>query len=78
MGFVARSERFELPTLGFEVRCSIQLSYERFNDFNVLGAVPNVLALFGSPVAAAFAVAHVIWWCRSMKQCCSRSSIETR
>jgi hypothetical protein len=26
---VARSERFELPTLGFEVRCSIQLSYER-------------------------------------------------
>jgi hypothetical protein len=28
-GVVARSERFELPTLGFEVRCSIQLSYER-------------------------------------------------
>jgi hypothetical protein len=26
---VVRSERFELPTLGFEVRCSIQLSYER-------------------------------------------------
>ena len=26
---MARSERFELPTLGFEVRCSIQLSYER-------------------------------------------------
>jgi hypothetical protein len=26
---LARSERFELPTLGFEVRCSIQLSYER-------------------------------------------------
>jgi hypothetical protein len=29
VGVVARSERFELPTLGFEVRCSIQLSYER-------------------------------------------------
>jgi hypothetical protein len=24
-----RSERFELPTLGIEIRCSIQLSYER-------------------------------------------------
>ena len=27
--FMARSERFELPTYGFVVRCSIQLSYER-------------------------------------------------
>ena len=26
---VARSERFELPTLGIEIRCSIQLSYRR-------------------------------------------------
>jgi hypothetical protein len=26
---LARSERFELPTLGIEIRCSIQLSYER-------------------------------------------------
>ena len=33
-----RSERFELPTLGFEVRCSIQLSYERSNVFNGLRA----------------------------------------
>ena len=31
---LARSERFELPTLGFEVRCSIQLSYERLSLFN--------------------------------------------
>jgi hypothetical protein len=30
---LARSERFELPTLGFEVRCSIQLSYERASLF---------------------------------------------
>jgi hypothetical protein len=29
---VARSERFELPTLGIEIRCSIQLSYERIGD----------------------------------------------
>ena len=27
--YVARSERFELPTPRFEVWCSIQLSYER-------------------------------------------------
>jgi hypothetical protein len=33
---LARSERFELPTLGFEVRCSIQLSYERVSLFNGL------------------------------------------
>ncbi len=26
---MARSERFELLTLGIEIRCSIQLSYER-------------------------------------------------
>jgi hypothetical protein len=25
---MAHSERFELPTLGIEIRCSIQLSYE--------------------------------------------------
>jgi hypothetical protein len=28
-GKVARPERFELPTLWFEARCSIQLSYGR-------------------------------------------------
>ncbi len=28
-GSLARSERFELPALGIEIRCSIQLSYER-------------------------------------------------
>ena len=31
---LARSERFELPTLGFEVRCSIQLSYERMRGLD--------------------------------------------
>src|SRR6266849_4045720 len=40
---LARSERFELPTLGFEVRCSIQLSYERASLFNGLGGKPNFL-----------------------------------
>ena len=33
---MARSERFELPALGIEIRCSIQLSYERINVFNKL------------------------------------------
>jgi hypothetical protein len=40
---MARSERFELPTLGFEVRCSIQLSYERICLFQWVGRVPNFL-----------------------------------
>jgi hypothetical protein len=53
-GHLARSERFELPTLGFEVRCSIQLSYERINDFNDLAAQANFLALLAVVVVAAF------------------------
>jgi hypothetical protein len=40
---MARSERFELPTLGFEVRCSIQLSYERASLFNGLAGRLNPL-----------------------------------
>jgi hypothetical protein len=44
-GALARSERFELPTLGFEVRCSIQLSYERINVFNHLVSNPDSRAL---------------------------------
>jgi hypothetical protein len=44
---LARSERFELPTLGFEVRCSIQLSYERINDFNGLAERPKFLGTVG-------------------------------
>lgn len=42
---LARSERFELPTLGFEVRCSIQLSYERINVFNGLQATYKILGV---------------------------------
>ena len=41
--WLARSERFELPTLGIEIRCSIQLSYERINVFNVLAQGSNFL-----------------------------------
>jgi hypothetical protein len=33
---VARSEGFEPPALGIEIRCSIQLSYERVSLFNAL------------------------------------------
>jgi hypothetical protein len=32
---VAHSERFELPTLGIEIRCSIQLSYECTRVFSM-------------------------------------------
>src|SRR5258708_33292395 len=36
---LARSERFELPTLGIEIRCSIQLSYERLRRLDELASV---------------------------------------
>jgi hypothetical protein len=42
---VARSEGFEPPTLGIEIRCSIQLSYERvrvrLSDLGVRGQRPR-------------------------------------
>jgi hypothetical protein len=41
---LARSEGFEPPALGIEIRCSIQLSYERINKFNNLTAALNFLA----------------------------------
>jgi hypothetical protein len=63
---LARSERFELPTLGIEIRCSIQLSYERVRrvDYQtwpdrasfaslVAGMPPAVLADIGSRALAA-------------------------
>ena len=43
---LAHSERFELPTLGIEIRCSIQLSYECIKDFNGLAERSKFLALF--------------------------------
>ena len=41
---LARSEGFEPPALGIEIRCSIQLSYERAeaSDIRVAGAVLRV------------------------------------
>ena len=39
---MARSEGFEPPTLGIEIRCSIQLSYERVCLFNSLAEKPEV------------------------------------
>ena len=63
---VARSERFELPTLGIEIRCSIQLSYERVrrvdyqtwpgrasSGMSVAGMPPAVLADIGGRALAA-------------------------
>jgi hypothetical protein len=46
---VARSERFELPTLGFEVRCSIQLSYER------------ILECIGYQSCSGSSMAELLW-----------------
>lgn len=43
---VARSERFELPTLGIEIRCSIQLSYERVRRHHS-GAPPECQPQYG-------------------------------
>jgi hypothetical protein len=51
---VVRPERFELPTLWFEARCSIQLSYGRNvglrNEFTKMGrgAQRQVVGLNGS------------------------------
>src|SRR5256885_10392592 len=63
---LARSERFELPTLGIEIRCSIQLSYERVRrvDYQtwpgrassrtlVAGMPPAVLTDIGGGALAA-------------------------
>jgi hypothetical protein len=36
LNFLVRQERFELPTYGFVVRCSIQLSHWRIRGFFIL------------------------------------------
>ena len=42
---MARSEGFEPPTLGIEIRCSIQLSYERVSkyliEFTYFSSMPD-------------------------------------
>ncbi len=49
---VARPERFELPTLWFEARCSIQLSYGRvaihFTAFTILFTSSRPFPVFNS------------------------------
>src|SRR5947209_17991871 len=51
---MARSERFELPTLGIEIRCSIQLSYERVRsaDYQTWpGRASRGMSVAGVPAA---------------------------
>src|SRR5436190_22349942 len=51
---LARSERFELPTLGIEIRCSIQLSYERVRpaDYQTWpGRASSGMSVAGMPLA---------------------------
>jgi hypothetical protein len=50
---VARPERFELPTLWFEARCSIQLSYGRVRpSYQKLRAARRGVVWCGDPLAA--------------------------
>src|ERR1700687_1530374 len=60
---LARAERFYLPTLGFEFRCSIQLSYERVRglDYQTWPDRASRLLSFGprSPARRACSVAGV-------------------
>jgi hypothetical protein len=43
---VARPERLELPTLWFEARCSIQLSYGRTRTLFTINSLPLFLLQF--------------------------------
>ena len=60
---VARPERLELPTLWFEARCSIQLSY---------GRVPS---LYPGPLAQSAALNHGRWSTPETNQDSSRAQI---
>ena len=57
---LARSERFELPTLGIEIRCSIQLSYEREGSriSELSGSFQRAMAFGRIPSDAEFLFAH--------------------
>ncbi len=46
---VARPERLELPTLWFEARCSIQLSYGRAAKHFTVNSLRQVLLRFQPP-----------------------------
>jgi hypothetical protein len=48
---VARPERLELPTLWFEARCSIQLSYGRTRTLFTINSLPPFLLQFQSRVS---------------------------
>ena len=51
---LARSERFELPALGIEIRCSIQLCYERVRpaDYQTWpGRASSGMSVAGMPAA---------------------------
>ena len=51
---LVRSERFELPALGIEIRCSIQLSYERATAFPI-SDLPEMSTRWGTAGGLNFA-----------------------
>jgi hypothetical protein len=48
---VARPERLELPTLWFEARCSIQLSYGRADTRFIFSSLAQFAVRFQRPVS---------------------------
>ncbi len=47
---MVRPERFELPTLWFEAKCSIQLSYGRVLNISVTPITPGKVPATDAPV----------------------------
>ena len=54
--FMVRPERFEPPTYGLEVRCSIQLSYGRKQK----GLLPNLIEIVHKKIQSIFFMDNIL------------------